>query len=161
MDSTPRGRSDRQAQDPEYRVLPSAPGHDARSQPGILKVTGDVVLLLYPKTFLPPEAGQAILSCLRDQGIVGGGFGVGLYEKVPLLGSFLRWCVLCLSPRCHLLRHQALFARTGTLARVGGVPALVALGHTELCRRLRTEGRLAWADVAAHHAACGPENSSA
>lgn len=115
---------------------------------GATQATGDVVLLLHADTWLPPEAGQAALNCLRDPRVVGGGFWK-VFRDPPswlLRGSRFKCAV-----RFHfgglILGDQALFVRRKVLEAIGGVPDVPLMEEFELCRRLRAAGRLALADA--------------
>ena len=48
------------------RVLTSPPGRCGQLRAGARQATGDVVLMLHADTWLPPDAGQAALNCLRE-----------------------------------------------------------------------------------------------
>src|SRR5436190_14016002 len=56
------------------RVLTSKAGRGGQMRAGAAAASGDIVLLLHADTWLPPHATRAMLDCLRDHAVVGGGF---------------------------------------------------------------------------------------
>ena len=55
-------------------VVNCAPGRGRQLRAGAERATGEVVLLLHADTWVPPEAGRALLTCLARPGVVAGGF---------------------------------------------------------------------------------------
>jgi rSAM/selenodomain-associated transferase 2 len=126
-------------------VRRSARGRGAQMRLGAQQAKEDVVMLLHADTWLPEGADQAVLSCLRDPRVVAGGFWKVFREKHPfLLGSRVR-CGLRLFLFNRVLGDQVVFVRRRTLEEIGGVPDLPLMEEYELCRRLRSVGRLALA----------------
>ena len=124
------------------RVLESPPGRGGQMRIGAALARGDVVLLLHADTWLPPEAGRAALECLGDQGVVAGGFWKTFRDGSWLmLGSRFR-CGLRLWFGGRVLGDQAMFIRRDALDKIGGIPDMPLMEDVELCRRLRTAGRL-------------------
>ena len=129
------------------RVLRSPPGRGAQMRLGAAHATGDVILLLHADTHLPPDAGRAILDALRDPATVGGGFWkVFDQPRWFMRGSRMR-CWLRLLLGGMILGDQAIFLRRDVMDCIGGVPDWPLMEEYELCRRLRTVGRLALADA--------------
>lgn len=128
-------------------VLTAPASRGGQMRLGAARATGDVVLLLHADTWLPPEAGRAALDALRDPRIVGGGFWKTFRQPHWLMrGSRLR-CALRLWFGGRILGDQAMFIRRAALDRIGGVPDLPLMEDIELCRRLRSLGRLQLADA--------------
>ena len=129
------------------RVLTCAAGRGNQMRHGAAHASGDVVVLLHADTWLPPEAGRAALDCLRDQGVVGGGFWKIFRDPSPLMhGS--RWRCAAHFYLCkRFFGDQAIFVRRDVLDQIGGVPDHPLMEEFELCRRLRQVGRLALADA--------------
>jgi rSAM/selenodomain-associated transferase 2 len=129
------------------RVLACGRGRGRQMRAGAASATGDVVLLLHADTWLPPEAGPALVNCLRDSSVVVGGFWK-VFRDGPawLRGSRFRCAVRWLAGG-RVLGDQAIFARREVLEAAGGVPDLPLMEEFELCRRLRQHGRLALADA--------------
>jgi rSAM/selenodomain-associated transferase 2 len=129
------------------RVLRGAAGRGGQMRRGAAEAKGDVVLLLHADTWVPPEAGRAMLNCLRDASVSGGGFWKVFRERNPwLLGSRLK-CAIRLYLGRRIMGDQAMFARREVLKEIGGVPDMPLMEEFELCRRLRKVGRLALADA--------------
>jgi rSAM/selenodomain-associated transferase 2 len=129
------------------RVLASPPGRGRQMRLGAAQARSDVVLLLHADTWLPPEAGRAILSSLRDVRVVGGGFWKTFRDGSPLLLGARFKCAVRLFLGRRVLGDQAFFIRREVLEAIGGVPDLPLMEEFELCSRLRREGRLALADA--------------
>lgn len=129
-------------------VVNCAPGRGRQLRAGAERATGEVVLFLHADTWVPPEAGRALLACLARPGVVGGGF-YKVFRDPPnwlVRGSrFKCWWRLLIARR--VMADQGIFLRRETLARIGGVPDVPLMEEFELCRRLRPLGRLALADA--------------
>jgi len=133
------------AEESGCQVLQGPRGRGAQLRLGASKAAGDVILLLHADTWLPPDAGQAVLNCLRDPAVVGGGFWKVFRERrILMAGSRLR-CALRLILFRRILGDQVMFIRRQTLEAIGGVPDLPLMEEFELCRRLRAKGSLALA----------------
>ena len=144
------GSSDRTksiARDFGCRVLEGATGRGGQLRLGASGAKGDVVLLLHADTWLPPNATRAVLDCLRDASVVGGGFWK-VFRDPPLLlrGSRFK-CATRLVFGGLVLGDQAMFIRRDVLGQIGGVPSVPLMEEFELCRKLRKVGRLALADA--------------
>jgi rSAM/selenodomain-associated transferase 2 len=128
-------------------VIESARGRGAQMRAGAAAATGDVVVLLHADTWLPPGAGDAIVQCLRDTTIVGGGFWKTFRERKLLMSGSRARCALRLCFFRRFLGDQVIFARRKVLEKAGGVPDMPLMEEFELCRRLRRHGRLAMASA--------------
>lgn len=127
------------------RVLSAPPGRGGQMKLGASQAAGDVVLFLHADTFLPPDAGRAILDCLRDTSVVAGGFWK-IFRDPPLaLRGSRPKCALRLWLGRRIAGDQALFVRREVLEQIGGVPEMPLMEEFELCRLLRQKGRLALA----------------
>lgn len=129
-------------------VVSSVPGRGRQLRSGAERVTGEVVLFLHADTWVPPEAGRALLTCLAQPGVVAGGF-YKVFRDPPnwlVRGSrFKCWWRLLVARR--VMADQGIFLRRETLVRIGGVPDVPLMEEFELCKRLRPLGRLALADA--------------
>lgn len=127
------------------RVLKGAKGRGQQMRLGAAEATGDAVVLVHADTWLAPDAGQAMVRCLRDPLVVGGGFWKR-FRDAPwtMRGSRFR-CWLRLWWGGRILGDQGMFVRRSVLEGVGGVPGQPLMEEIELCRRLRRVGRLALA----------------
>jgi rSAM/selenodomain-associated transferase 2 len=129
------------------RVFESAAGRGGQMRLGACEATGEVVLLLHADTWLPADAGQAVLQALRDTTVVGGGFWK-VFQRPAwwMFGSRFR-CGLRLYLFGHFMGDQGIFVRREVLEAMGGVPDLPLMEEFELCRKLRAAGRLALASA--------------
>ncbi|MEW6303904.1 MAG: TIGR04283 family arsenosugar biosynthesis glycosyltransferase [Verrucomicrobiota bacterium] len=127
------------------RVLESPPGRGAQLRRGAEAATGDVILLLHADTWLPANADKAVLRCLGDPTVAGGGFWKEFRDPHWLMAGS-RWrCGLRWLMAGRILGDQGFFLRREALAKIGGIPDLPLMEEFELCRRLREHGRLALA----------------
>ena len=129
------------------RVLTSPPGRGGQMRLGAAQSTGDVILLLHADTWPPAHAGKAIINCLRDNHVAGGGFWKRFRDASPLLLGSRFKCAIRLCCGGRVLGDQAMFIRREVLEAIGGVPDMPLMEEFELCRRLRMAGRLALADA--------------
>ncbi len=129
-------------------VVSCAPGRGRQLCAGAARATGEIVLLLHADTWVPPEAGRALLACLAQPSMVAGGF-YKVFRDPPswlVRGSrFKCWWRLLVARR--VMADQGIFLRRETLAGIGGVPDVPLMEEFELCRRLRPLGRIALADA--------------
>lgn len=124
------------------QVIRSPRGRGQQLRAGAVRAVGDVVLLVHADTWIPPGAGAAVLRCLRDPLVAGGGFWKR-FRRPPLImrGSRFR-CWLRLWWNGWVFGDQAIFVRRPVLEAIGGVPDQRLMEEVELCRRLRRAGRL-------------------
>jgi len=129
------------------RVIHGPPGRGGQMRRGAAEAKGDVVLLLHADTWMPPQAGKALINCLRDCAVVGGGFWKVFRQGSPLLLGSRFKCAIRLYLGKRIMGDQSIFVRREVLEEVGGVPEMPLMEEFELCRRLRKSGRLALADA--------------
>ncbi len=124
-------------------VTHGQPGRGLQLRSGAGRATGDFLLFLHADTWVPPNAGQALLSCLARPDVVAGGF-YKVFRDPPnwlVRGSrFKCWWRLQTAQR--VMADQSIFLRRETLERIGGVPDVPLMEEFELCRRLRSMGRI-------------------
>ena len=129
-------------------VVSSATGRGRQLRAGAERATGEVILFLHADTWVPPDAGEALLACLAQPGVAAGGF-YKIFRDPPnwlVRGSkFKCWWRLLVARR--VMADQGIFLRRETLARIGGVPDVPLMEEFELCQRLRPLGRIALADA--------------
>ena len=129
-------------------VVTSTSGRGRQLRAGAERATGEMVLFLHADTWVPPEAGRALLACLAQPGVVAGGF-YKVFRDPPswlVRGSrFKCWWRLRVAQR--VMADQGIFLQRETLARIGGVPDVPLMEEFELCKRLRPLGRIALADA--------------
>ncbi len=129
-------------------VVNCAPGRGHQLRAGAERATGEVILFLHADTWVPQDAGWALLACLAQPRVVAGGFYKVFRDPPSCLvrGSrFKCWWRLMVARR--VMADQGIFLRSETLARIGGVPDVPLMEEFELCKRLRLLGRLALADA--------------
>jgi rSAM/selenodomain-associated transferase 2 len=127
------------------RVLMSPRGQGCQLRRGAAEARGDVVLLLHPDTWLAVDAGQALLRCLRDPGVLGGACWKAFRERRLLMAGARLNCALRLWLFGRVQGDQAIFVRREALEAVGGVPDVPLMEDFILSGRLRKLGRLALA----------------
>lgn len=135
------------------RVVRSAPGRGTQLRAAAAVAAGDVLLLVHADTWLPPEAGRALLRALHDSTVVAGGFWKRFRDAPALTAGSRARCWFRLAWSRRVLGDQALFVRRADLAAVGGVPDVPLMEDVLLCERLRARGRLALATATARTSA--------
>jgi rSAM/selenodomain-associated transferase 2 len=127
------------------RVVTSEPGRGKQMHAGAGVATGDAFLFLHADTWLDATTCEAVLRCLHDPTVAGGGCWKQFRDPHWLMrGSRWRcWTRLQLTRR--VLGDQAIFVRREALQAVGGFPEQPLMEEFELCRRLRQVGRIALA----------------
>jgi rSAM/selenodomain-associated transferase 2 len=128
-------------------VFTTAAGRGGQLRLGASRAQGEIVLLLHADTWLPAEAGRAVLECCRRPDVVGGGFWKAFRDPIWLMRGARARCGLLLRLGGRILGDQAMFIRREALERIGGVPDMPLMEDVELCRRLRPLGRLVLADA--------------
>jgi rSAM/selenodomain-associated transferase 2 len=142
------GSSDRTvqaAQSKGCRVLHASGGRGPQLRMGAAHASGDVVLMVHADTWLAPDAGGAILDCLRDETVVGGGVWKRFADPPWLLRGSRFKCAVRLWVYSRIAGDQALFVRRTVLEKLGGVPDQPLMEEFALCDRLNAHGRLALA----------------
>lgn len=125
------------------RVIEGSPGRGRQLAAGIAASSAEALLLVHADTWLPPNALAAVLAALESHDVVGGGFQKRFRDGPALL----RWgdgfrSRLFFRMTGRLFGDQAIFARRNALEAAGGMPDWPLMEDLELCRRLRTQGRL-------------------
>jgi rSAM/selenodomain-associated transferase 2 len=129
------------------RVIRASQGRGTQMRAAARVAQGEVVWLLHADTAVPIDAGRALLNTFRDATVVGGGFWKTFDQSsFWMLGSRFR-CLIRLLLGGRLLGDQAMYVRRSVLEEVGGVPDLPLMEEFEICRLLRSKGRLALADA--------------
>lgn len=129
------------------KVLTSEPSRGGQLRKGCSQATGNAIILLHADTWLPPNAGSALLKSLQVPKVVAGGFWKTFRERhILMLGSRFR-CALRLHLFGRILGDQAMWVRRSALETIGGVPDMPLMEEFELCRRLRKIGRLMLSDA--------------
>jgi rSAM/selenodomain-associated transferase 2 len=130
-----------------FKIVQSQPGRGIQMHAGAAVAKGDIILFLHADTRLPGDGLDAMLRCLRDPSVVGGGFWKRFDQRHWLMtGSRLR-CLPRIFIRRFVFGDQGLFVRRQALKSIGGVPEVPLMEEFELCRKLRQRGRMALADA--------------
>jgi len=119
-------------------VIVTNPGRARQMNAGLERARGSVVLFCHADTLLPEGYGQAILDAFQDPRVVGGAFRPRYRPPHPLLR--LAAFVLRLPAPYLMFGDQAMFARSSTLERIGGVPDLALMEDVALALALAQEG---------------------
>ncbi len=123
-------------------VVASAKGRGAQLRAGSLVAKGEVLLFLHADTWLPCNAGKALLGCLRDRTVVGGAFWK-IFRNPPILLQASRFkCASRFYLGRLVLGDQGIFVRRSALASIGGFPNQPLMEEHVLCERLSRVGRL-------------------
>jgi len=130
------------------RVLRQDGGRGAQLRAGAEAARGDIILLLHADTWLPGDAGRAVIETLNRPGVVAGGYLKRFRDGVPWImrGARLR-CRLLLKMYGYIYGDQGFFIRREVLESIGGVPAVPLMEELELCHRLWPLGRLELAEA--------------
>lgn len=127
------------------RTVKTPAGRGNQMRAGAAQAVGDVVLMLHADTWMPPEAGEAVIRCLNDPTVVGGGYWKDFRDGTWLMAGS-RWrCALRLFVSGRIAGDQGVFVRRDVLEKAGGVPDIPLMEEFRLCERLNKEGRLALA----------------
>ena len=124
-------------------LLECEPSRGKQLRKGAEKTTGDIILLLHADTWLPENAGRAMIECLSQPLVVAGGFHKTFRDRpgyIPF--SRLRLAFFCRALKS-IYGDQGIFVRRETLEAVGGVPDVPLMEEFELCKKLSSQGRLA------------------
>lgn len=125
------------------RLLEGARGRARQMNAGARQAGGDVLLFLHADTRLPDGAPGAIAAALADPAVVGGRFDVCFDSRRRVLGV-VAWFMNARSRATSICTgDQAIFVRRAAFEAVGGYPDIALMEDIELCRRLKTRGRLA------------------
>lgn len=127
----------------DARVLRGAAGRGRQMVGGIHATAGEVIVLVHADTWLPETAFVAMAEALQRPQVMGGGFRKRFRDGPALLrfGDGLR-SALFFRVTGRLFGDQAIFARRSALEAAGGMPEWPLMEDFELCRRLRTVGKL-------------------
>ena len=133
------------AREQNCTVLECEPSRGKQLRSGAEKATGDIILFLHADTWLPENAGRAMIECLSLPLVVAGGFHKTFRDRAGYIPfSRLRLEFFCWALKS-IYGDQGIFVRRETLEAVGGVPDIPLMEEVELCKKLSAHGRLALA----------------
>lgn len=121
-------------------VIVTNPGRARQMNAGLERARGSVVLFCHADTLLPDNYGKSIMESFQNPRVVGGAFRPRYRPPHPLLrlASF----VLRLPTPYLMFGDQAMFARSSTLEKIGGVPDLSLMEDVALASALAREGEV-------------------
>ena len=125
------------------RLVEGTRGRARQMNAGAREARGDVLLFLHADTSLPAGAAAAIAQAVATPGVVGGRFDVRFDSRRRVLGV-VAWFMNARSRASSICTgDQAIFVRHADFEAVGGYPDIPLMEDIELCRRLKSRGRLA------------------
>ena len=128
-------------------IVPARPGRGRQMNAAAALASGEVLLFLHADTALPDRFLEQVWSTLQ-RGAVAGAFRLRVDDAHP----GLRWIEWGANARSGWFQmpfgDQAQFVTSELFFRVGGFPNWPLMEDYELCRRLRTHGRILLAPAA-------------
>ena len=107
---------------------------------GAAAAGGEILLFLHADTRLPQDALESVSATLRDPGVVGGAFSLGIASPHP----FFRVIERTVSLRTRFTRipygDQAFFFDRRFFHRIGGFSDIPIMEDVELMRRVKKHG---------------------
>ena len=126
-------------------LLEGEPSRGKQLRLGAETSSGDIILLLHADTWLPENADRAMIECLSQPLVVGGGFHKTFRDRAGYIPfSRLRLEFFCWALKS-IYGDQGIFVRREILEAVDGVPDVPLMEEFELCKKLSAQGRLALA----------------
>lgn len=125
------------------RVIEGTPGRGRQLAAGVAASSAEALVLVHADTWLPPNALAVVVNALGSREVAGGGFRKRFRDGPTLLrwGAAFRSRLFFRMTGC-LFGDQAIFVRRTALDAADGMPDWPLMEDLELCRRLRTQGRL-------------------
>ncbi len=128
---------------PLARCVESTAGRARQMNAGAAATSGDVLWFVHVDCDVPAAALDELRGALADPAVVGGGLRLRFDRRSPGL-DWLAWTSNQRARRLGwIFGDQAVFVRRDVFDAVGGYPDLPLMEDLELCRRLRSRGRLA------------------
>ncbi|MDP7051493.1 MAG: glycosyltransferase family 2 protein, partial [Verrucomicrobiota bacterium] len=110
------------ARDHNCTLRECEPSRGRQLRLGAKKAKGDIILLLHADTWLPKGAGEAMIECLSQPLVVGGGFHKTFRDRPDYIPfSRLRLEFFCRALKS-IYGDQGIFVQREILEAVGGVP---------------------------------------
>ena len=131
------------------RVIEAPRGRAHQMNAGAAEARGDALLFLHADTVLPADAAAHVARTLLDPDVVAGAFRIRTVHDgegpAPWFAPLFRLADLRAATGRLPYGDQAPFVRAEVFRRLGGFPAVPIMEDLELARRLRREGRIAYA----------------
>ncbi|HIG31694.1 MAG TPA: glycosyltransferase [Verrucomicrobiales bacterium] len=124
------------------KVIESAPGRGTQLNRGLQEAKEEIVVFVHADTWLSAESGKCILAALKDPKVVGGGFQKSFRDASRLMAGSRFRCRILYKLFGLFYGDQAIFARRKSLNEIGGVPEIPLMEDLELCRLLKSKGRM-------------------
>jgi rSAM/selenodomain-associated transferase 2/rSAM/selenodomain-associated transferase 1 len=131
------------------QVLVSPCGRARQMNAGARAATGDTFLFLHADTCLPHGFEHHVRQILGRPGTVAGAFRLRFDGKSPALRLIELLANVRSTSRAMPYGDQAIFLQADRFNRAGGFPEMPLMEDFELMRRLRRQGRIEIAPVAA------------
>ncbi|HUZ06395.1 MAG TPA: TIGR04283 family arsenosugar biosynthesis glycosyltransferase [Candidatus Paceibacterota bacterium] len=130
-------------------VINSASGRARQMNAGAARATGNVLLFLHADTLLPHDYLSAVSRALPTPGIAAGAFRFRVDEDFA--GKWILELATNLRSQWRQMPYgdQALFMRQSLFEEIGGFADIPIMEDYELVRRLRKQGRIVIAPLAA------------
>lgn len=135
------------AKSAQVLLIQSSPGRGRQIRHGCERANSAIIWVVHADTLVKPDSGAAIVACLQDPGISGGGcYKVFDSPSWIMRGSrFKCWVRHRLFQR--VLADQTLFIRRSVLEKSGGFPDVPLMEEFILCKAIRKQGRLGLANT--------------
>lgn len=131
------------------KVIFSSPGRAEQMNAGAREASGDGLLFLHADTCLPRGFGYHVEQILSQPGTVAGAFRLHIRGAFPGLRVIERLANFRSVRMGMPYGDQAIFMKADRFQRMGGFPEIPIMEDFELMRRLRRQGRVGIAPVAA------------
>jgi len=140
VDGDPLGGTIKHIADSRVITLIARMGRAGQMNAGALRASGDILLFLHADTRLPLAAFPKIVNALRDGGVIGGAFDLGIDDErriFKIIGRAASW-------KHRLTRvpygDQAIFMRKSYFMALGGYPEIPIMEDVELMKRVKRKG---------------------
>ena len=128
------------------RVISGAKGRGAQQRLGAESASGEVIVFLHADTWLDARAGDTIHQTLQSPSagrpVVGGAFTKRFRDASWIMRGARARSWLFFQLTGYAFGDQAIFVRRSALEQLGGMPPVPLMEEFELCRLLRSGGRL-------------------
>ncbi len=121
-------------------------GRSVQLNRGAKLASGDVLLFLHADTLLPDGAARMIRESLRDPGVAGGSFRMGLSEDTWMFRTIAFLSTMRSRYLGITYGDQGIYVRRAVFERVAGFPEVALFEDSEFCAAVRKLGRFVLLD---------------